>query len=269
MTFEKTRLNYEGTKLTGLALAFAGGASLITSYFHDSLILTVIGLGLTFWGALFLYITHVRTVPEDIISAMPISMIKALDKLLAELGYNGRCNFIYPRSLGGLTKGYIFLSAENSVPDNNELMREIVFHNNPKGILLPAPSHSMVDLYEKILDLNFALADMKYLAQNLPKLLVEDLKLADQMSMTHNGNSVRVNIVGRSLAALCDNITRNTVNGERLGCPICSSLALVFAKTSGRPVLIKSSKASTEGIKITYELVDQEISKVRILQSQG
>jgi hypothetical protein len=252
--------NYGWTRMRVIGLIGTGAASLAASYFYESFILTLIGLGLTLWGFIFVYITHIRTVPEDIISSMPVSLMKALDKVIVGSGYRGRCNFLYPRFLKGLKQGYIFFSdgsANDTLPNDAELSKENLFYENPKGILLPAHSQGLVDLYENKLNVNFAYADLSYVSQSLSKLLVEDLRLVDEITITQSDGMVQTHIVGKTSAELCRNISTGTVTGKQLGCPLCSSIALVLSKAMGRAVTIKSTEATLEHIKTVYEFVGQ------------
>ncbi len=252
------RSQYGGSIPIGLALAITGGISLLLSYVYSSLILTFIGLGLTLWGALIFYVSPSRYVPEEIVNSIPLSMIKSLDTLLACLGYKGRTIFLHPRYMKGLTQGYVFIPYDDvfKIPTPEQISEEKVFYENPKGILMTAPSQGLVDLFEKEMHVNFAAVDMVHIREHLPRILIEDLKIVDDVSIETKDGIVDLKVVGESCAKICDSITKQTHLGSHLGCPLCSAIALVFSKVSGKGVAIKESIVKNHSIETTYMILD-------------
>lgn len=252
------RLQYRGTIPMGIALASTGGISLLFSYLYSSLILTFIGLGLTLWGALIFYVSPSRYVPEEIINAIPLSMIKSLDNLVASMGYKGRTIFLHPKYLKGLTQGYVFIPYDGAfgIPKDEELAKEKLFYDEPKGIFMTAPSQGLVELFERELNVNFATVDLEYIQENLPKLLIEDLKITDELSIENNDGMIEVKMVGGSSVRMCELVGKETQLGNHLGCPLCAALALVISKVMGKPVTIKESIVRNDTIKTTYLTLD-------------
>src|SRR3712207_1785398 len=76
------KLLMEGTIRLGLAVTSIGAGCLIISYLSSSLILTFIGLGLTLWGLLLLYIFQPRSVPRKVFDVLSFSVLRSLDDIL-------------------------------------------------------------------------------------------------------------------------------------------------------------------------------------------
>jgi hypothetical protein len=225
-----------------------GGASLAASYFADSVILTLAGLGLVFWGVIMLYISPQRFIPEKLFGSMAISTTKTIDRLLVSMNYGGRTVFLHPKHLKGLSQGYIFIPYEdkdrNVLPSDEALAEEKFVYENPRGIFMIAPSQGIVELIEKEIDSNLATLDMAYIKENLPKLLVNNFRLIDSMSIEENHGFVRVRMEGESAAKVCSTVTKETTVGKHFGCPLCASLGLIFSKVTGRPVSIEESSVN-------------------------
>jgi len=79
------------------ALLFSGAIALITSVFYSSSILAFIGLGLTFWGALLLYIKPVKHVKASLLDSTVISSLRSVDQMIKDLNYKGKAIYLPPR----------------------------------------------------------------------------------------------------------------------------------------------------------------------------
>jgi len=250
------KLKYRGTRAIAIILTSTGGASLLISYLYSSLILTFIGLGLTLWGAVIFYVLPSRHVPEETIGAIALYMIKTIDNLLTSLGCKGRTIFHYSKHLNGLTQGYLFIPYDNiyGIPQDQD--QEKLFHDTSKGVSIIAPSQGLVELFEKELNVNLASVDLAYVQENLPKLLIEDLRLIDDLSIENTNGTMHVKIIGRSCAHICDSINKQTQLGNYLGCPLCGALALVISKVTGKPVAIKESNVKNDSIETSYLTLD-------------
>lgn len=249
------RLRFSGTLAIGLALIGVGGAALAGSYFANSIIMELAGLGLVFWGVIMLYISPQRFVPEKVVEAMSISTTKSIDKLLVNMNYGGRTIFLHPKHLKGLSHGYVFIPYEqrdqNILPNDEALAEEKLVYENPRGIFMVAPSRGMVELIEKEIDSNLAASDMTYVREILPKLLVNNLRMVDSMTIEENHGFIRVRMEGESAARVCLTVSKETTIGTHFGCPLCASLGLIFSKVTGKPVSIEENSVSEADYSIT------------------
>jgi hypothetical protein len=240
------RLRLSSTLTIGLSLIGIGGASLVGSYLADSVIMTLAGLGLVFWGVIMLYISPQRFVPEKVIESMSIANAKSIDKLLTSLNYNGRTIFLHPKHLKGLSQGYVFIPYEpkeqTSLPSDEALAEEKFVYENPRGIFMVAPSHGLVQLLEKEMESNLVTTDMSYVKEHLPKLLVNNLRMLDSMTVEDNHGFIRVTMGGEAAARVCKTVTKETRIGEHFGCPLCASLGLIISKVTGKPITIEENK---------------------------
>ena len=252
------KLKYRGTKAIGIMLTSTGAAALVISYFSSSLVLTYIGLGLTLWGAIVFYVVPWRDTPEEITQVVASGLITTVDALLVSIGYRGRTIFHYKKDEEGQAQGYMFIPYDSvyKLPSDEELAKQHVFYEIPKGISISAPSQGLVEFFERELDVNFATVDLAYVRENLPRLLSKDLKYVDNFSIENVDNVMQVKITGRSCAYTCDLVNKQTQLGNHLGCPLCAALALVLSKVTGKPVVIKESNVMNNSIETSYITLD-------------
>ena len=80
----------------GIAFIVPGVAALIFSILEDSQILAFIGLGLTFWGALFLFIKPVRYVKGELLRSTSLSSYLTIDRIIKDLKFKGKATTFHP-----------------------------------------------------------------------------------------------------------------------------------------------------------------------------
>ncbi len=245
-----------------ISLIVAGCSLLFLSYLTDSIILTFIGLGLTLWGVLLLYVTQSRYVPDEIVSAIPFSLVKSIDTLVRSHGCNGRTIILHPKTLKGMEQGYIFIPAEDEdkVPTNEQLLSEKLIQDNPKGILIPSPSQSLASFFETKLNVNFATTDLGYLQEKMPSLLVDTLRIADDVSLEKGSDSkiFTLRIQGGPWIDVCKRIGTDTQIGNHMGCPMCGAFGLILSKVSAKPIKIKQTTTSDDLIETVYQSIDEK-----------
>jgi len=246
-------------RIIAASLLALGAVALISSIVFFSSILAFIGLGLTFWGALFLFIRPVAYVKAKLLDATAVSSLMDIDKILSEEGCQGKGVYLAPKSDEGLKEGMIFIPAKDeiAIPSIEEIAGGKVFLENPQGICLLSLGYSVAKLFEKELEVDFSKVDLDYLHKNLPKLLVEDLEVVEDFSMDVKGELVEVRMVGSIYRNLCREVNKLTNICLRMGCPLCSAIGCVLAKVTGNSVVFEGDKLSSDGmeIKARYRII--------------
>ena len=255
------KMQFTGTHKIGFAMMGAGGIALGASYFTSSVVMMLSGLGLIFWGLIMLYISPQRYLPEKIFGSLAVSNTKSIDRLLVSLNYNGRTIFLYPKHLKGLSQGYVFIPheqmEESALPSDEALAEEKLVYENPRGIFMVAPSNGLVELVENEMDLNLATVELPYIRDVIPKFVVNNLRMVDSMTVEEERDSIHVVMEGESAARVCQTISSETSIGRHFGCPLCSSIALMISKVTGKPVFIEETKVDevNSTISSTYRMV--------------
>jgi hypothetical protein len=128
-----------------------------------------IGIALTFWGVLLLYIRPTKFIRKEILDATTIESIKNTHKLLEELGYRGNPTYISPRTLTGLRTAVICVTRteKSPLPSDEELSREETILANQDAIKITPPGLGLSHLLENELKTNFSTVNLEYLQNNL------------------------------------------------------------------------------------------------------
>ena len=261
----KTRRKPPG--IIGYAVLLVGATALIASFIYSSNILALIGLGLSFWGILFLYAKPVQYMKAGLIDSTAIASLTTIDRVLADLNYQGKGIYLPPKYLKDFKSGTVFLpeKKEMQIPALEQLSKENVFIKNPNGLCLVPSGLGLTNLYETELGTDFAKVDLAYLQRNLPKLLIEGLEIVEDFEMRIKDNQVYVGITGSSYAEFCNKLREFSNICGTFGCPLCSSIAVALTRTTGKPIQVEKTAHSKDGkkLRILFRILQQDT-----LQSQ-
>jgi hypothetical protein len=242
---------------------------LILSIVYESQIPAFVGLGLTFWGALFFLVRPIRYVHGSLLYDSALSSYSTIDRIVKDFGYKGGAYYIppYPKDvylpehLKGLKEAVVFLSAkkDGEMPSIEELAGSKFRLEPSKGVLITSPGLGLFSQIEKELNVDFTKTKLADLPETLPRAVTENLNLAREMELEVNGNQVQVRIT--------DSLYRNLYSMENdfksviiLGCPLVSAVACALAKASGKPVTIQKAETSPDGLttRVSYRILQEK-----------
>lgn len=251
------------TELISSISVTTGVVALVLSINYTSSILAFIGLGLVFWGIIFIYIRPEEHIKRVLLDATASPLLATLDQIMQEASYEGKAVFLPPEYFLNpeANKAYIPKQKNTKLPTPEQIQKQEtqLIIENPQGILLTPPGAELAELFEKTLETSFTRIDLQYLQQNMPKLFIEDLEIAQNFEMETQNDKVYVKI-GNSTY---QNLTKEAINlslYRGLGCPISSAIACALAKASGKPIIIENQQTSEDGknMEIEYRIVEEE-----------
>ena len=254
------------TKLVCSTLLSAGVITLAFSINFTSLILAFIGLGLVFWGAILFYVRPEKYVKESLFVKTTLPSLANLEQMLTELGYHGKGVYLPPKYLKDFESSKIYLSAKDSMklPSLEQIrdQEDKTFLKNSDALITP-PGMELSRLFEKILGTSFMKVDLQYLEKNMPKLLIEDLEIAQKVEIKTENSRVHV----RMENSIFKNFWKQAIKLPNLWCslgdPLVSAIACALTKTTGKPVIIEKNQISNEGqtIDIEYRILEERKEK--------
>jgi len=260
---EKTTKTHP-TKPVCFILIATGATAIAISIAHASSILAFIGLGLTFWGAILIYIQTEDYVKQKLLDATTLPLLATLNQTIQALEYNGKAVYLPPKYFRNpeTTKAYISKHNEGILPTPEQIQEQEnqLFIENPKGLLLSPPGAELTKLFENMLETSFNRIDLQYLLQNLPKLFIEELEIAQNIDIKTENSKVNVKIENSAYK----NLTKKAMSLQNLfnslGCPLSSAIACALAKASGKPIIIEKQRTSENGkdIMIEFRIVEEE-----------
>lgn len=242
----------------GLALLIPGALSLCYSIIQESQILAFIGLGLTFWGALFFFVKPIRYVRSELLGLAELPSYLTIDRIIREFKFKGKSYYIppYPREvylpehLKGLKEMIVFISSDTdaSMPSVEDMAKRKFMLRNPNGICISPPGLGLLTQMEKELGKDMTEIDLETLIESLPQTATSDLQVAEEVEIRNEDNKIYAKISG---SIYNDLYARHDLASIRvLGCPLISAIACALAKTTGRIVSIEKSKISEDGLTV-------------------
>jgi hypothetical protein len=239
-----------------LILLLAGILSFVSAVLANSQILAFIGLGLTFWGALFFLITPLRYVEGSLLGTTSISSYKTMNRMIRDLKLIDHCyhvppfpeNAYLPDHLKGLKEIVVFVPETNDaeIPSIEEMAEGRFLLKNPKGILIVPPGSGLLSRIENDYKTDFTNMRIKDLCEILPKFILENLGLAEEMELSFQEERLDVKVTGSLYKGLYsdESILRSV---RILGCPLMSAVACALAKATGKIVTVQNLQVYPNG----------------------
>jgi len=125
---------------------------------------------------------------------------------------------------------------------------------DPREALLTPPGLALSKLFEKEFGRSFTKTDLKTLKEKLPKLLIEDLEIAEQVLVKSENNIIILSIRNTVLKQVCAETKNLQRVHNSIGSVLSSALACIFAKSAGKPVSIENEELTENGRSLQIEL---------------
>lgn len=240
-------IDISSRNLVSFLMLLLGLISLLSSMFVNSYILAFIGLGLTFWGALFLYIEPAKHVKLEIFNASSISTIMNIEKILANNNAGLLGVYLPPKRLQDYTSSLVYVprKQDQALPTREETPPWKLRSKDPAGLLITPPGLALSKLFEKKLKKTFAETEFEDLQTQLPKLL-DELRITKNLRIQEEGNLIIVKIRKHIFEDLCLETTRFERTHKTVGCILSSALACAFAKATGKPLAIEKEEIDSD-----------------------
>ena len=147
----KARLTLQ--KTVGIVMLLLGLIALILATVYSSSIPAFIGLGLTFWGIILLYIQTEEYTKNTVLDATAISLLTTLNQTIQELDYKGKAVYLPPKYLNDpeATKAYVprLRTGRLPPPEQTQNLETQTSQRNTQGMLITPPGAELARLFEK------------------------------------------------------------------------------------------------------------------------
>jgi hypothetical protein len=239
----KERMN----RAIALMLLVLGLVSLLGSAVYNSYVAAFVGLGLTFWGALLLYLVPSKRVRLDLLTATGISSFADIERILTSSDSTAKGVYLPPKLLEDYQSSLVFVpsNAETALPKREEVDTEELYSKKPGGIYLTPPGLALSRLFEKELKVPFTETNLSYLQKELPRLF-EKLEISKDTNIEANDTTVTVRITKHIFIPLCEETAKLKRAHETVGSPLSSALACVLAKATGKPIVVQKEETTQD-----------------------
>jgi hypothetical protein len=243
-----------------LALLGVGIGLMVVSVYYSLSLISFVSLGLIFWGALFLYVRSEKYVKEQLLQKTAFSPLRILDDALAEIGNLIVANYVPPRFLEESQSDRIFIFLKDKPSKENGKERKHSAETTAEMDFEP-PGSQLAQFFEKTMGVDFAKITLQNFNQRIPKALVEELEIAQEVYIGVENDALSIRLVGSPFASICSDASNLKKVHNSIGCPICSAFACALAKTTRKFVVIKSEQPNREKriINTEYLLSDSPI----------
>lgn len=253
-------MKQQSVRLINSLLLANGTTALLFSVIINSSILALIGLGLVFWGALFLYIEPQKYVQARILHSSTESPLQTLSQLTTALNYSGKAIYLPPRYFPhpGNEKVFINWGQSEHLPPLELVNRAEVLMNDPLGLVVTPPGLALTNLYEQELGTQFIEIDLYDLPEKISKIITEDLEIAKTFTMDFESNLITIHVTDHIYQDLCSASRGST---SALCCPLCSSLAIALARTLNTPITVENLQSPHKdgGLLVRYKSIEEAL----------
>jgi hypothetical protein len=249
------------TKFSQIAILFMltlGVLSVIASAFYASSFLAILGVAIIFWGAILLYVTPSKHVPLTLLNASAEAATANIERQISELNLSEKGVYLPPKNLKNIDSSLIFIPETPKTPlPTPEETNEKQLTNEKTGAFITPPGSALQRLFEEELGFSFTKTDLKQIQNKLPKLLAEDMELAENAEIQIQDNTVTLEITGSILDEICRQTDSQPKTHKQVGCLLSSAIACALAKATGKPVTIQNETRNqeTKTTKIEYQIM--------------
>lgn len=244
-----------------LVLEIVGFLCVAISAFFPSSFLTILGLGIIFWGAILIYVTPSKNVPLSYVTASTIINANNIERVLQELNLNEKGIYLPPGNLKDVESTLVFIpdAPNQNLPRPEETGPDKLFSKKRTGLLLTAPGLALSKLFERELGVSFTKTDLFYVQSKLPNVLVEKMGICESAEILFQNNRISVEINGNIFREDCVQTSKFVRAHEILGCLFSSSIACVLAKATGKAIKIETEEHSEneKTTRIEFQIVEE------------
>jgi hypothetical protein len=252
----------------GITLLVPGIVLLIVSILVSSTIIAFIGLGLTFWGALFLFVMSANFVDSRILSAANFSFYRTLDRIVDSLNYKGKSLYVapYPKDtylpehLSGLKEMTVFISSTDStvLPTIEEMAKKQFLIENPEGICINPPGSGLLDLFEKELRTDLTKVSPEFFYETLPLIIVNNLQLAKKFEIENKNGLIYIRVTESVYEHLYSKDEKLKII-HSIGCPLISAAVCALTIITGKILTITKTELfpNLKNIEVTCQMVEE------------
>jgi hypothetical protein len=247
----------------GIVFLVLGVCLFFVSVFANSTVLCLVGLGLTFWGALMLLIPPPKHIEASYLITASLPDYMTIDRMLNYLTSKNEAYNIppcpkdvtLPEHLEGLKQTVTFIPAEfsNGIAEIEDIARGNFLIEKPRGLLITSPGIELLDKIEQKGKKDFTSIPEDELDETLSYLLNE-LDLAKNIRISRTENNIRLEIYG-SLYSNLYSQKYNLKSINLIGCPLVNAAACAVAKCAGKPTTIRELKSDQNGKRITATFI--------------
>lgn len=235
-----------------------GVVLVILSSLYTSSFLAIFGLAILSWSAILLYITPEKHVTLTLLNSVTADSSSNSERMLKMLKLTEKGVYLPPKNLTTMQSSLVFIpkTPETKILNQNDVGESFSDDENAGAYFTP-PGFSLSKLFEQAIGKSFINTDLNDLQNDLSKVIVNELGIADEFEVQEEKNFVEIKIKNSIFAAICQQTETQT--HHQIGCLLSSALACALAKSTGKSIIIQNEcfMTNTKTTVITYKVGDE------------
>lgn len=223
-----------------LTLLSIGCAAVAYSIYYPSTITAFIGLTLVLWGSLLLYVLPQKFIKREVTESMISSSQQSVEQTISELNLEGKAIYVpfqkelFSRYNVGFQNEFIYIPKKNV--DASETITQAFINDEGTGLRLNPTGLGLANLMQEKTKQKFQNMDLASIPDVLSTIMVRELGVAKDFRMAVFEDNAYITLTKPITLALYKEAKQLS---QSLGCPLCSSVACVLSRVTGRPVAIE------------------------------
>jgi hypothetical protein len=263
--FLVNKVNKSGSS-RGIASIFiiAGVFFIIISFLFEMQIAAFIGLGFTFWGAIFTITRKGKYVEGSLLDSSAKTAYSTIDRMINDFKYITSAYFIpsysqdihLPDYLNNLKEPIVYLSdGFSGTPSVEEIIAGKFVSEKKRGIFITSPGSGLMAQMERQMQVDFSKVNLQELCTLIPRCLNEYYNLTKTLEMEVLDKGVTLKATGVLYESFYSSKPLRSVN--LLGCPIVNAVACALAKNYGKTVTIQKQVISPDnfGVEVIFNFM--------------
>lgn len=215
-----------------------------------SAVLVIMGFMLLVTGLFILLTAERPSYPAYLTELMQAQETENAASVLADMGITSNTVHRYIEESGRVVQ--INPVAGGEIPDV-DLSDTFVVKEDWSGAVYPAASSKLLAKLEKEDKLSVPIMNFELLEVCLNEIFCDSLGVAKKVTATRNDKSVSVTLLGFAPVKMCAAVQKTSPKCCTMrGCPICSLVAAVIAKSEGCDVMSDAAIVEKGNLKLAF-----------------
>ncbi|MDR0461571.1 MAG: hypothetical protein LBH62_09165 [Nitrososphaerota archaeon] len=238
-------------------LVIASILTIIASAIFVSSFLAILGTSCIFWCGVLFFITPERHVPLPLINASTVAGTNNIERILTEENFNQKGIYLPPKCLKDSESSLVFVPkfSGQELPLPEEIEVSGLF-NSKQNLFLTPPGGALLRIFEKHIGYSFIKVDLSKLQSVLLKVMIEDMRLADDVVVTVGVDTVVFEVKNSIFVDDCQRSRAEFPCAHGVVSSLLSScFACVLAKVTGRGIVVLDEVVSGGVLRLEYQMV--------------
>ena len=258
----KTEVRISFPTTVSLSMLVVGAGLSGSAFLYESTIPLVAGIGLIFCGSVMSYVSAESYVKRAVVEATSLSYLTSLREELNRRDPLSKMVFLPSKYIQDNKGNRVFVAdaSEGEIEACERILSGKDLERNPT--LMLAPGIELLKLFEKTARKSFSKANVSFFERAVPKLIIEDWDLAENVKVAVIGDTVNIRLENPVDAGFFAKAKESKFDSSFyfVSVPLLGAFGCALADCSGKPVTMRSPVISENGkiVALEYALLSSK-----------